>query len=190
TLPVYAIEVLAADRLVAPVVRAVGAAGCEAWVVEERRPEARRGPQVHKVRGLWRLKCPVALAVADLRLVALEVGSDGHDVAAARGRPDRSAEKLHVARPVPERAWIPVHAGDEARGRTGHVVVADDVRAVESDVVPRGEVAGESCGRLIHLVRVPGRSLDRETLVLVAARVLLVGRWNEATVETRRAVGS
>src|SRR5207237_1404499 len=83
-LPVYAVEVLSGDGLVAPVVRAVGAAGVEAGVVEQRLVEARLRAQVHEVRRLWRLKRSAALAVAHPRLVALEVRGDGHDVAGAQ----------------------------------------------------------------------------------------------------------
>src|SRR5207244_6193510 len=123
-LPVYAVEVLAGDGLVAPVVRAVGAAGVEAGVVEQRLVEARLRAQVHEVRRLWRLKRSAALAVAHPRLVALEVRGDSHDVAAARSRPDRIADKLHVPRPVPDRTGVPVHPGDQVGVRSGNVIVA------------------------------------------------------------------
>src|SRR5207237_4512081 len=94
TLAIGAVEVLAGDGLVAPVVRAVGAAGLQARVVEERRVEARAGAQIHEVRRLRRLKGAGALAIADLWLVALEVRRDGHDVAAAIGRVCRGTEQL------------------------------------------------------------------------------------------------
>src|SRR5205823_2292729 len=176
SLPLRAHEGLAGDRLVPPVVRALSAGdgrhAPEVVVLNERRGEARLRVQVHEVRGLRRhQRARGLLAVAHLWLVRGEVWRDRDDVTAARGRGDRRADERHVVRPVPEGARVPVHARLVEVRWTRDVVVPDDMAAIEGDRVLGSEMPGQRGGRLVHRLRVPGRALDREALVLVTDRV-------------------
>ena len=170
-LPLHAVEGLAGHGLVAPVIRAPRAARVrESGIVEERSVEFGRRVQVDEVRRLRGLQ-RASVTVDDLRRVRREVRRDRHDVAPACRRRDRCAEERHVVRPIPVGARVPVHPRHEPVRRSRYVVVADDVSAVQRDRVFRGEVPGEGRGGLVHRLRVPGRALDREALVLVADRV-------------------
>ena len=57
----------------------------------------------------------------------------------------------------------------------GDVVVAQDVRPVERDAEPLGQVFHQLGGGLVHRARVPGVPVDRETLLLDADGVLVEG---------------
>ena len=84
---------------------------------------------------------------------------------------DRRSEQAHEARPVEVRAGVPVHARLVDGGGAGHVVVADDVLAVERDAVALRLVPGQLRERRVEPRREPLRELGRVALVLDPDRV-------------------
>ncbi len=110
---------------------------------------------------------PVAAGVA--RPVVRVVRPDRHQAAvrAARG-PERTAHQREVVAPVPVRPRVDVHGRHVAGDGAGDVVMAEDVRAVQRDVVPLGEVAHQPRRAAVHRLGVPGAGLRQEALVLDA----------------------
>ena len=70
--------------------------------------------------------------------------------------PAPAGEERHVVVPIPAVAGVGVVAGAAVAAAigVGHLVVADDVAAIERHALPRGDVAGERRGARVELIRV------------------------------------
>src|SRR5829696_5689913 len=103
--------------------------------------------------------------------------------------------EAHVPRPVPVRPGVRLAAGACPSGKTaGHLVVPDDVLAVDGDGVLPGEVGGEPGRGAVHRARKPRRIgdvpfvLDTDAVLVglpppgVPGNVLLAHRLSDKAV--------